>query len=146
VFGDLRHIALPEDLGLNAGQHCMAVKSIGIDHVFATCKARRVIVELLADAERRRIEEARNASNSPKDDGAYCRYRDMRADGLPIDIDIRVLQAGKLRDGRFFLLVRPLGFSRGRHCPYDRRRARAGAIDCDLCYNPTGWACQGTRN
>jgi hypothetical protein len=27
----------------------------------------------------------------------------MRADGLPIDIDIRVLQAGKLRDGRFLV-------------------------------------------
>jgi hypothetical protein len=64
-------------------------------------------VELLSDAKRREIEEVRNASNSPKDDGTYCRYHDMRADGLPIDIDIRVLQASKLRDGRL-LVFRPL--------------------------------------
>jgi hypothetical protein len=80
---------------------------------FRPCKARWLIIELLSDAKRREIEEVRNASNSPKDDGTYCRYRDMRPDGLPIDIDIRVLQTGKLRDGRFLVFVRfvrPLGF------------------------------------
>jgi hypothetical protein len=87
---------------------------VAFDHV-RPCKARWVVIELLSDASGGKIEEVQNASNSPKDDGAYCRYRDMRADGLPIDIDVRGLHAGKLRDGWFFLLVRPLGFSRGRH-------------------------------
>jgi hypothetical protein len=54
----------------------------------------------------RRIEEVWNAWNSPNDDGSRCRYRDMRrVGGLPIDVDIRVLQAGKLRDGRILVFV-----------------------------------------
>lgn len=69
------------------------------------------------------IEEVRNASNSPNDDGTSRRHRDLHADGLPSVIDIRVLQAGKLWDGRLLVFAQ-----------LKRARANRGGAICDRTY------------
>jgi hypothetical protein len=66
------------------------------------------LLNWLLDEGRGDRERFKNASNSPNDDCACRRHRDLRVDGLPGDIDSGVLQAGKLRDGRLLVLVGPL--------------------------------------
>lgn len=81
------------------------------------------------------IEEFGNASDSPDYGGACRRRRDMRSGGLPIDVDIRILQAGKLRDGGLFLFVRPLNRAAERSHDMEASRS-ADALRIKLGGNP----------